>query len=119
MDPLSPFGLARLVCCLYERFRLPNTQVRGLNREILDHASIQAITCPSAHVASALAAALVLLYLQPWIGLLFLWVAVSIAVATIVGGYHYVADVLSAAIDSYSGLHDCVLHLIRIDAGLV
>jgi membrane-associated phospholipid phosphatase len=82
----------------HERFQLPKTPVRELNREILDHASIQAITCPSAHVASALAAALVLLYLQPWIGLLFLWAALSIAVATIVGGYHYVADVLSAAL---------------------
>jgi membrane-associated phospholipid phosphatase len=82
----------------YERFQLPNTPARGLNRELLDRASIQAITCPSAHVASALAAALVLLYLQPWIGLLFLWAALSIVVATIVEGYHYVVDVLSAVL---------------------
>jgi membrane-associated phospholipid phosphatase len=30
------------------------------------------------------------------VGLIFLWVALSIAVATVVGGYHYAADVLSA-----------------------
>jgi membrane-associated phospholipid phosphatase len=81
----------------YAGFKLPPTPVRRLNRNILDHASIQAITCPSAHVASSLAAALVLLGVQPWVGLIFLWVALSIAIGTIVGGYHYVADVLLAA----------------------
>jgi hypothetical protein len=45
----------------------------------------------------ALAAALVLVHFQTSIGLLFVWAALSIAAATIVGGYHYVADVLSAA----------------------
>jgi membrane-associated phospholipid phosphatase len=81
----------------YDTFQIPATPVRGLNRGILDHASIQAITCPSAHVASSLAAALVLLCLHPWVGAIFLWMAFSIAVATIVGGYHFVADVLLAA----------------------
>jgi membrane-associated phospholipid phosphatase len=81
----------------YEKFQIPPSPIRGLNRGILDHASIQAVTCPSAHVASSLAAALVLLAVQPWIGVIFLWMAVSIGVSTIVGGYHYVADVLVAA----------------------
>jgi membrane-associated phospholipid phosphatase len=81
----------------YKKFQIPPTPVRRLNRGILDHASIQAITCPSAHVASSLAAALVLLGVQPWVGLIFLWVALSIGIGTIVGGYHYVADVLLAA----------------------
>jgi membrane-associated phospholipid phosphatase len=30
------------------------------------------------------------------VGLIFLWMALSIAVATVVGGYHYAADVLFA-----------------------
>jgi hypothetical protein len=81
----------------YDLFQIPPTPIRGLNRGILDRASIQAVTCPSAHVASSLAAALVLLSLQPWAGAIFLWIALSIAVGTIVGGYHYVADVLLAA----------------------
>jgi membrane-associated phospholipid phosphatase len=81
----------------YDKFQLQPTPIRGLNRGILDHASIQAVTCPSAHVASSLAAALVLLAVQPWIGVIFLWMAVSIGVSTIVGGYHYIADVLLAA----------------------
>ena len=81
----------------YARFRMAKTGLRAANREILDRASIQAITFPSAHVASALAAALVLVHLQKSIGLLFVWAALSIAAATIVGGYHYVVDVFSAA----------------------
>lgn len=82
----------------YPTFRIPATRFGTLNREILNRASIQAITFPSAHVASAVAAALVLLRLEIWIGLIFLWIAISIAVATVVGGYHYAADVLFAAV---------------------
>ena len=81
----------------YDTFHSPPTRVQALNRLILDRASIQAITCPSGHVASATAAALVLLRLEPWIGAMFLAIAISIAVATVVGGYHYAADVLSAS----------------------
>jgi membrane-associated phospholipid phosphatase len=81
----------------YDAFRSPPTRIAALNRVILERASIQAITCPSAHVASAAAAALVLLRLEPWVGAMFLWLAISIAVATVVGGYHYAADVLSAS----------------------
>lgn len=82
----------------YARFETPPTAVRSLNRWILDCASIQAITFPSAHVASSTAAALVLLRLKPIVGLIFLWAALSIAVATVVGGYHYGADVIFAVL---------------------
>jgi len=81
----------------YDTFRPPTTRLETLNRVILQRASIQAITCPSGHVASATAAALVLLRLEPWLGAIFLWMAVSIAVATVVGGYHYAVDVLLAS----------------------
>jgi hypothetical protein len=80
----------------YEMFEIPPNSLRALNRWILRRASIQAITFPSAHVASSAAAALVLLRLEPRAGLIFLWAALSIAVATVVGGYHYAADVLFA-----------------------
>ena len=82
----------------YPTFRLPATSFGALNREILGRASIQAITFPSGHVSSAMGAALVLLRLDLWVGLLFLWIALSIAAATIVGGYHYAADVLLALV---------------------
>ena len=81
-----------------DRFQIPWTRVTTVNRGILDSASIHAVTCPSAHVASSLAAGLVLLRFQPWVGGIFLFIALSIIVATIVGGYHYVADVLLATI---------------------
>jgi len=80
----------------YDMFEIPPNGPRALNRWILRRASIQAITFPSAHVASSAAAGLVLLRLESRIGLIFLWVALSIAVATVIGGYHYAADVLFA-----------------------
>jgi membrane-associated phospholipid phosphatase len=81
----------------YDRFKLPASKVKALNHGILKRVSIQAITFPSGHVATAFAAALVLLRLEPWVGLIFLVIALSIAVATVVGGYHYAADVLLAS----------------------
>ena len=70
----------------YEKFKMPSSRVKMLNHWILRRAGIHAITFPSAHVASALAAALVLLRLEPWVGLIFLGAALSIAMATVVGG---------------------------------
>jgi membrane-associated phospholipid phosphatase len=70
---------------------------RVFNHWLLNHGSIQAISFPSAHVASTLAASLVLLRLVPVAGLVFLAVAVWIAVAAVVGRYHYALDVLLGA----------------------
>ena len=80
----------------YDMFEISPNSLRALNRWVLRRGSIQAITFPSAHVASSSAAALVLLRFEPRVGLIFLWAAISIAVATVVGGYHYTADVLFA-----------------------
>jgi len=82
----------------HHTFKMPATKVADLNQRILQQASIQAITFPSGHVASSIAAALVLLRVEPWAGLIFLCIALSIAVATIVGGYHYAADTLLASV---------------------
>lgn len=82
----------------YPTFRIPATRLGSVNQDILDRASIRAITFPSGHVASSMAAALVLLRLEPRVGAAFLWVALSIAVSTVVGGYHYAADVLLALV---------------------
>jgi len=82
----------------HEKFRMPPSKLGAFNRYILRHGSIQAITFPSAHVASSLAASLVLLRVQPWAGLILLLIALSIAVATVMGGYHYAADALLAAV---------------------
>lgn len=70
---------------------------RILNRWVLRHGSIHAISFPSAHVASALSVALVLLWFVPLAGLLFLIVSVWIAIAAVAGRYHYALDVLMGA----------------------
>jgi len=82
----------------YEIFQMPPSKLGAVNRFILRRGGIQAITFPSAHVASAIAASLVLLRVDPWAGLIFLMITVSIAIATVVGGYHYAADALFASL---------------------
>jgi membrane-associated phospholipid phosphatase len=71
--------------------------VRGANFFILRHLSIKANTFPSAHVAASMATALALIHFVPAAGLAFLWVAVSIAVSTVAGRYHYVLDAVFGA----------------------
>ena len=95
MTPFVPVLPPRIVNA-GRRLDAPSTSIRSLNHWILQHASIQAITFPSAHVAAAIAAAMVLLDFAPLAGLLFCWLAISIATAAVAGGYHYVADVLLA-----------------------
>ena len=78
---------------------LPENPVRKLNLGILRHASIHANTFPSAHVAASVSSALVLIHLEPWLGLVFLWVAISISFGAVFGRYHYAADaILGAAV---------------------
>ena len=71
---------------------------RVFNLWILKHGSIGAISFPSAHVASALAVSLVLLHYLPLAGAIFLFVTFWIAVAAVVGGYHYAVDVVLGAL---------------------
>jgi hypothetical protein len=70
---------------------------RVFNLWILKHGSIQAISFPSAHVASALAVSLVVVNYLPLAGSLFLAVSFWIAVAAVVGRYHYAIDVVLGA----------------------
>lgn len=72
--------------------------VRRLNLFVLRHASIQVNTFPSAHVAGSTACALVMLQIAPWIGLVFLALAVCIALGAVAGRYHYAADVILGAL---------------------
>ncbi len=75
----------------------PPARVRAFNLWILRNASIHANTFPSAHVAASLSCALVLLRLNAWAGLVFLLVAVSIALGAVAGRYHYLADAVAGA----------------------
>jgi len=70
---------------------------RVFNLWILQHGSIHAISFPSAHVASALAVALVLRHYLPIAGYIAIFVSFWIAVAAVVGRYHYALDVVLGA----------------------
>ncbi|HMF65375.1 MAG TPA: phosphatase PAP2 family protein [Edaphobacter sp.] len=92
--PRAPLGEPPMEA---ERGREAN-KGRIFNRWILKHGSIHAISFPSAHVASAFAIAFVLLYYAPWIGAIFLVIAVMISLGAVIGRYHYALDVLLGAV---------------------
>jgi hypothetical protein len=97
---LLPFIQTRPPRMLGEKWSemLPCSKIRAFNLWILRHASIHANTFPSAHVASTMSCALVLLAFAPlWVGLIFVLVAVSIALGAVTGRYHYAADAILGA----------------------
>ena len=73
---------------------VPDSRIRAINIWILRHASIQANTFPSAHVAACTSASLVLLRHDVWIGTCFLCVSLSIAASVVMRRYHYTADAI-------------------------
>jgi membrane-associated phospholipid phosphatase len=73
---------------------LPRSEraLRRFNLAVLGRASIQVNTLPSGHAAGAIAAALAVAAVMPAAGVAFLVLAVSIAIATVIGRYHYIVD---------------------------
>ena len=67
-------------------------RLRRFNLWILRQASITANVFPSAHVAATMAVSLALLRFSVPVGLLFLFVSLSIAVGAVVCRYHYAID---------------------------
>src|SRR5579862_666337 len=80
--------------------RVAAGSVRKLNLEVLNRGSIQAITFPSAHVASTTAVALVLTRFMPLTGAIFLVIAASIAIGAFLGRYHYFLDVSLGVVEA-------------------
>ena len=72
--------------------------LRKWNLWLLDHYSVQACIFPSGHVAAVTAVALAVRKHAPRLGALFLFLAVSVAVATVYGRYHYAADAVAGAL---------------------
>ena len=72
--------------------------LRHLNLWVLDRLSVQACVFPSAHAAAVTATALAVRSYRPRLGILFCVMALSIAVATIYGRYHYTADALAGVL---------------------
>jgi membrane-associated phospholipid phosphatase len=99
----------RLVPRSTAEFRVATNEVRKLNLEVLNRGSIQAITFPSAHVASTTAVALVLTRFLPLTGAIFLVLAVSIAIGAFLGRYHYFLDVAMGALEAVIVFLVCVL----------
>jgi membrane-associated phospholipid phosphatase len=66
--------------------------IRRCNLVMLGRGSIQANTIPSGHAAGATAVALAVASAMPVAGAVFLVLAASITIATVLGRYHYVAD---------------------------
>ena len=89
----------------------PANKGRLFNRWILQHGSIQAISFPSAHVASAFAIALVLLHYAPLPGVVFLIIAIMISLGAVIGRYHYALDVILGAVTALIVFLACFRHL--------
>ena len=88
---------------------LPSGRVRAFNLWILHRGSIQANTLPSAHVAITGACALGLLWLgQLGAGVVFLWIAVSIALGAVSGRYHYALDAILGFLVAAVALLVCI-----------
>jgi membrane-associated phospholipid phosphatase len=90
----------RLVPGRTAEFAVAANEVRKLNLEVLNRGSIQAITFPSAHVASTTAVALALIRFLPVTGAIFLVIAASIAIGAFLGRYHYFLDVALGALEA-------------------
>ncbi len=112
-DFWAPVLLATLFCyAVYPFFPLtpprvlfrdlPGPHIEPLLRKwnfwLLDHYSVQACIFPSGHVAAVTAVALAVRKHAPRVGALFLFLAASIAVATVYGRYHYAVDAVAGAL---------------------
>ena len=80
--------------------RKPVLADRAVHRaasQMVQRLTIRANTFPSGHVAGSLAVGLALADAIPWVGAVALLLAATIALATIVGRYHYVIDAVAGA----------------------
>lgn len=72
--------------------------LRAMNHWLLGKYSVGASLFPSAHVAATTAAALAIRRYLPRLGWVFIVVAVSIALATVYGRYHYALDAIAGGL---------------------
>ena len=72
--------------------------LRNLNLLVLDRLSVQVCLFPSGHAAAVTAAALAVRACRPRLGIVFCVVAISVAVATVYGRYHYLADAVAGVL---------------------
>ena len=80
--------------------RAPDLPARSVHRMasfMVRHATIRVNTFPSGHVAVSLAVAIAVAGVMPAVGAVLFVIAISIAVACVVGRYHYAMDVVAGA----------------------
>ena len=82
---------------LERKAALPDRAVHRLASRMVEQLTIRANTFPSGHVAGSLAVALGVISVLPLVGTILLGFAFSIALACIVGRYHYIVDVCAGA----------------------
>lgn len=80
---------------IVERSACTHSRTRALNLRILQHASIQLNTFPSAHVAAAVASALAVSERLPAAGAALGVIAAGIAIGCVVRRYHYAVDAVA------------------------
>jgi membrane-associated phospholipid phosphatase len=73
-----------------------SSTLRRFNLWLVRRVTHEANTFPSGHVAASAAIAMVLLRFSPSTGIVFVLIALGIAVGCIVGRYHYAVDVAAA-----------------------
>jgi membrane-associated phospholipid phosphatase len=84
--------------------RSTRSWLRRLNLRVLGQMSVQLNTFPSGHVATSFAAALAAAATAPMAGVLLGFTSLAIMLASVVGRYHYVADVLAGVVVSIVAL---------------
>jgi membrane-associated phospholipid phosphatase len=76
---------------------LSDRAVHRMASRMVRYITIRVNTFPSGHVAASLAVALAVIGPLPVVGAILMVLAVSIAVACVVGRYHYIADAIAGA----------------------
>jgi membrane-associated phospholipid phosphatase len=85
--------------------------LRHMNLWVLNRLSVQVCVFPSAHTAAVTATALAVRAYMPRLGILFCIVALSVAVATVYGRYHYAADAVAGLLVGVVGfVVSCRIH---------
>lgn len=113
---LFPFFPSEPPRIVFPTADFPNivTDVRRFNLWIVGGYGIHSSVFPSAHVSSALSSAWGLgaaIPDRPWIGRLMAFYAVSVAIATIYGRYHYAVDAIAGIAISFVAVAAVLLDL--------
>lgn len=101
--PLA-FVQTRPPWALERKPQLADRTIHDIASTFTERLTIRANTFPSGHVAGSLAVALAVIPVMPLAGTMLLALAVAVALATVVGRYHFVVDVFAGALLAVAAL---------------